>query len=172
MIATQRKSIAFAHRPGRGITDEWLTPPWLVDRLLPDTFDLDPCAPAVRHWDTAQRHLTKADDGLSQPWQGRVWLNPPYSDIGRAMELMASHNSGIALVFARTETAWFFETVWNRATSILFLRGRLHFHNSKGIRASGNAGGPHVLVGYGGWTCDRLHGLRDLGIYMRLRGAV
>ncbi len=37
------------------------------------------------------------------------------------MKKMADHNNGIALSFARTETAWFFESVWGRASAILFI---------------------------------------------------
>jgi hypothetical protein len=53
-----------------------LTPRFVIDALGP--FDLDPCPPKERPWDTARRHFTEADDGLSRPWKGRVWLNPPY----------------------------------------------------------------------------------------------
>ena len=56
--------------------DEWLTPPDLLEKL--GTFDLDPCSPIVRPWDTAKHHYTIHDDGLSQTWFGRVWCNPPY----------------------------------------------------------------------------------------------
>lgn len=56
--------------------DEWLTPPELVRSL--GQFDLDPCAPVDRPWDTAGHHYTKLDAGLESFWYGRVWLNPPY----------------------------------------------------------------------------------------------
>ena len=56
--------------------NEWLTPPCLLDRL--GEFDLDPCSPVNRPWDTARHHYTVEDDGLRQPWFGRVFCNPPY----------------------------------------------------------------------------------------------
>lgn len=61
------------------LNDEWLTPPELLRALGP--FALDPCAPVVRPWDTAERHYTVEDDGLSIPWVGRVWLTINENDI-------------------------------------------------------------------------------------------
>lgn len=127
--------------------DEWLTPPWLVNLLGP--FDLDPCAPVNRPWDTAKRHYSKLDDGMAQPWEGRVWLNPPYGRQTFAwLRRLAGHNGGgIALTFARTETQGFFDTVWNRARCVFFFKGRLKFHYVDG-REGNTANAPSVLVAY------------------------
>lgn len=101
-------------------------------------------------WATAARSYTATDDGLAQPWSGRVWLNPPYSrEAEKWLRKLASHDRGTALVFARTETSWFVDTVWKRASGLLFLFGRLHFHHADGTRAPANAGAPSVLVSYG-----------------------
>ena len=162
-------STAFAHRPGRGLTDDWLTPPELL-RLFP-TFDLDPFCPPNVPWKTAKRMICQPSCGFVADWGGpdvRVWCNPPYSQIGASMAMMADHGNGMALIFARTETQWFFETVWQRAQAILFLRGRLHFHNAAGERAKGNAGGPHVLVAYGTLNVIDLYNQRQLGRYLEL----
>ncbi|WP_309138993.1 DNA N-6-adenine-methyltransferase [Nocardia cyriacigeorgica] len=126
----------------------WLTPPGIIHAL--GTFDLDPCAANDRPWDTAREHIAPPDDGLAAPWNGRVWLNPPYADIARWLDKLADHGQGTALVFARTETRWFVEHVWARASAVLFLYGRLHFHLPDGSRAHGNAGAPSCLVAYGG----------------------
>jgi hypothetical protein len=72
------------------------------------------------------------------------------------MRRMASHANGIALIFARTETALFFETVWERASAVLFLRGRLFFHRPDGRQASANAGAPSCLVAYGATDASTL----------------
>lgn len=137
-----------SHQSPRMKTDVWLTPPWILEALGP--FDLDPCAPPARPWDTAAKHYTPFDDGLAQPWQGRVWLNPPYSrEAVKWLARMADHGRGTALIFARTETAWFHDYVWASATAALFLRGRVHFHDHSGRRAPVNAGAPSVLVAYG-----------------------
>lgn len=120
------------HQSAAPTTVDWLTPPWLLAALGgAKNFDLDPCAPISRPWDTAGKHLTIVEDGLKQPWGNqRVWLNPPYTTgvIGQFMSKMVAHGSGTALVFARTETASFHETAWRSADAMLFLEGRLHFH--------------------------------------------
>ena len=69
-------SLSGHQKPHRGATDEWLTPPYIINALAP--FDLDPCAPVIRPWATARRHLTIEDDGLAHPWTGFVWCNPPF----------------------------------------------------------------------------------------------
>lgn len=67
------------------------------------------------------------------------------------MARLANHGSGTALVFARTETRWFVQTVWRRASALLFLEGRLTFHHGDGTasKVGHNSGGPSVLVAYG-----------------------
>ena len=59
-------------------TPEWPTPQWLADQLAAEfgPFDTDPAATAENA--KAPAYYTAADDGLSLPWKGRVWLNPPY----------------------------------------------------------------------------------------------
>lgn len=141
------------HQKSVMLKDEWLTPPEIIDALGgPQSFDLDPCAPINRPWPMAKEHYTIVDNGLLKPWHGRVWLNPPYGVpkiVGPWLQRVAEHGTGTTLIFARTETDLFFETVWKRATALLFLRGRLHFHHVNGKRAPANAGAPSVLIAYG-----------------------
>lgn len=129
--------------------DEWLTPPSIVEALGP--FDLDPCAPVVRPWDTAAKHYSREDDGLVQPWDdARVWLNPPFGrEAVKWLRKMVEHGNGIALIPARTETAMFYECVWNVADALCFIKGRPHFHYVDGRRAPANSGAPICLVAYG-----------------------
>lgn len=127
--------------------DEWLTPPEIIQAL--GTFDLDPCSPVNRPWPTAVHHLTVVDDGLMHEWNGRVWMNPPYGDeTGVWLNRLADHGNGVALVFARTETAWFFEYVWKRAAAVFFFRGRVSFYHVNGDQGDA-AGAPSCLVAYG-----------------------
>lgn len=113
---------------------EWYTPPHIITRVLRvlGHIDLDPCSnggltPAV----PADQHYTETDDGLSQPRFGRIYLNPPYGDgiSPWVRTLCAAYQVGevtaaVALVPARTETAWFRRF---RDYPRCFITGRLHF---------------------------------------------
>lgn len=156
------------HQSAAMKSDVWLTPPGIIAAL--GDFDLDPCAPSKRPWNTARAHYTPEDDGLSKPWFGRVWLNPPYSrEAVRWLRRMVEHGNGVALVFARTETEWFWETVWRAATACLFLEGRIHFHLPDGSRAKANAGAPSVLVAYGSRNAEVLRTSGIEGAFVDLR---
>lgn len=129
-------------------SDEWYTPPAVFD-ALGLSFDLDPAAPAGGvPWIPASRHFTRADDGLRQPWHGRVWLNPPYGrQTHRWLQKLAAHGDGLALVFARTDTAWF-HRIPTEATALCFTRGRLRFHRADGTTGD-TAPSPSLLIAFG-----------------------
>jgi hypothetical protein len=146
------------HHSARPGSVTWLTPPEILHAL--GEFDFDPCAaPLPRPWPTA-RFMNSIDDadGLAIEWFDRVWLNPPYTsnEIENWLCRLADHGQGTALIFARTETAAFVRQVWERASGLLFLHGRLHFHDAKGVRAAANAGAPSVLCAYGQGDLDQL----------------
>jgi hypothetical protein len=159
-----------SHQSAKMKNDEWLTPPEILRAL--GTFDLDPCAPIVRPWDTAENHYTVQDDGLNKPWSGRIWCNPPFGrEAVKWLRRMAEHGNGIALIPARTETAMFYETVWGLADAVLFIKGRPHFHFLSGERAPFNSGAPICLISYGESNTDSLI-CSGLGVVTRvLRGA-
>lgn len=137
-----------AHQSPRMKNDEWLTPPEILKPL--GEFDLDPCAPMIRPWDTAKNHYTRLDDGLCKQWAGRVWCNPPFGrEAVKWLRKLKEHGNGIALIPARTETEMFYECVWGHASGILFVKGRPHFHYVSGKRAPFNSGAPICLVAYG-----------------------
>jgi len=142
-----------SHQSHRAGTTTWLTPPHIINALGP--FDLDPCA--APDWYTASRTYVLPQDGLALPWSGHVWLNPPYgSEAWTWLARLAEHGDGIALIFARTETAGFVREVWGKASAVKFLHGRLHFHYPDGSRAPANSGAPSVLVAYGDRAARKL----------------
>jgi hypothetical protein len=133
--------------------DEWITPPHVFEPLQP--FDLDVCQPIVPPFQIAPKGFNINDDGLSQPWHGFVWCNPPYgTQTAIWLKKMAEHNNGIALIFARTDTRMFHDYVF-KADAILFIKGRLSFLDVKGVK-SGTAGAPSCLVAYGAEAVERL----------------
>lgn len=159
---------AHTRRPGL-TTDSWITPAWMIERLGP--FDLDPCACTPQPWPTAERMITESEDGLAKKWSGFVWMNPPYGRaLGTWLDRLAQHGSGIALVFARTDTRAFHDHVWPKAHALLFLRGRLTFHLPSGESApkGHNSGGPSVLIAYGSDAKSRLAHNSDLGAFVGL----
>jgi phage N-6-adenine-methyltransferase len=120
----------YTHAGNSSGQDLWQTPKWLIASLCEvfGAFDLDPCAPRRRDNYTAKRGFTADDDGLNRPWFGKVFINPPYSNLAPWMNKIALESVTLltALVPARTDTQW-----WHRAmqagATILFLKGRLKF---------------------------------------------
>jgi hypothetical protein len=144
-------------------TPEWYTPRHIVDAVIGlfGHIDLDPCSNA--HGDEAnvpaRVHFTQADNGLAQSWRVapwiddhgeestavRVYMNPPYGDeIGPWIDrLIAAYENGeiteaVALLPARTDTAWFDKIV---SYTLCLVRGRLRF-----IGAKDSAPFPSVIV--------------------------
>ena len=116
-------------------TDDWATPQGLFDALNDEfEFTLDPCASP----DNAKcvKYFTKEDNGLAQDWTGyRVFCNPPYGKaivqwVKKCAEEAEKGTLVVMLIPARTDTSYFHDFIYNKA-EIRFIRGRLHFNNSK-----------------------------------------
>lgn len=133
-----------------GKTNTWLTPKWIIDAL--GHFDLDPCGYPGHH--TAERLICAPNDGLSQQWQGRIWLNPPYGkNTGKWLSKLAHHRNGIALVFARTDTKWLQPILYLHP--VFFIEGRIKFLKPDGSEAT-NAGAPSILIPFGKNNVDAI----------------
>lgn len=149
---------------------EWYTPAWIFDELGIE-FDLDPSSPHdMESMVPATTKYTVFDDGLSMPWSGRVWLNPPYGkDTPFWIRRMIEHNNGIALVFSRTDAAWCQEAM-KFCTSMLFLSGRIQFIAGKENqhKKSRSAAGT-VMFAFGSDCAEALKRMSDRGIYIELR---
>ena len=156
-----------SHQSARSIKTEWLTPPWILEKL--GEFDLDPCAPVNRPWNIAKHHYTIEDDGFNKKWFGKVFCNPPYDNAGEWLNKLHDHGNGIALIFARTETEMFFSEVWDKADAILFIKGRLWFYHVTGEKARSNGGAPSVLIAYGDNNIETLNNSGIPGKLIRLK---
>lgn len=145
-------------RAHRGETNDWLTPPELVRAL--GKFDLDPCSAPKMPWRLARRSYTPPQDGLTLPWRGRVFCNPPYgSHTGSWLTRCASHGNAIALVFARVETRAFF-IVWKTADALLFLPNRLSFYHLDGVQSKGRPAASVLIA----WGKNNVKALRHSGL--------
>ena len=118
-------------------TDNWSTPQDFFDKLNDEFhFTLDVCADENNH--KCEHYYTKEIDGLSHPWIGTVWCNPPYGrKIGEWVRRahFSSHIGSATVVMllpARTDTRWFHEYIYNKPnTEIRFIKGRLKFGGCK-----------------------------------------
>lgn len=134
--------------------NEWYTPRPFLDAAheVMGGIDLDPASnPLANKTVRATRYFTIHDDGFTQPWQGRVWMNPPYgthegeSNQARwSRRLIEAYRAGdvseaIMLVNAVTGNGWFSPL---KEFPICFPDGRIRFYNAEteaGQPTHGNA---------------------------------
>lgn len=123
-----------AYHPPKA-TDEWGTPPEVFDPLNAEfKFDLDVAASASNT--KCNRFFDLEEDGLTQPWSGRCWMNPPYGRvIAKWIEKAATSTAElvVGLLPARTDTRWFHDHILGKA-EIRFVKGRIYFENPSFIR--------------------------------------
>jgi len=166
----------FTHESTHNESKEWYTPKHIFD-ALGIQFDLDVCSPGkdIIPWIPARHHLTIFENGLTYPWHGNVWMNPPYgSDTPRWMEKLNRHGNGIALVFARCDTLWFHDFV-PQADAICFLKGRVQFvkqdkasdYIAGTYKPEGGCGAGSMLIAFGKYNACRLH-TSKLGLTLNL----
>lgn len=92
-------------------SDDYYTPRWLFE-ALGLSFDVDVAAPPGGvPWIPAQRSFSMLEDGLSAPWIGRVWMNPPFSDPTPWVDRFLRHRHGVALLPV-VRSRWM-TSVWN-----------------------------------------------------------
>jgi phage N-6-adenine-methyltransferase len=136
-VRGQRKSF-YATAGNASVGQCWETPSDLLSLLYGVfRFDLDPCSPRKDGPVKARVRFTAADDGLSLPWHGTVFVNPPYGRaigdwIAKARSEFEQGNAKrvVLLVPSRTDTSYWHEHIQGRA-KVWFLRGRLKFSGGK-----------------------------------------
>lgn len=115
--------------------DTWLTPLYILGQL--GTFDLDPCAAEQNPTRICARYFTKNECGLRSIWHGRVFMNPPFSDVRPWLLKHSHYGSGISLVPASVDSKVWRSSVWPRAKAVLLLHGRTRFCNPDGSTTTG-----------------------------------
>lgn len=112
-------------------------------------FDTDPCASMTQPWPCAKTSYNAQDDGFARAWDGKVWCNPPYGPhTEKWMQRMAKHGNGIALVYARTETVAWQQTIFPTASAIVFVEKRIAFCYPDG-REGKASGAPSAFIAWG-----------------------
>ena len=112
-------------------SDDHYTPAWIFE-TLGLTFDIDVAAPPGGiPWIPARRFYTMEDDGLAQPWEGLIWMNPPYSSATEWVRRFIEHGNGIALLPVAI-SKWFQSLMDHPDTRCVlgaeFGRDRIAFH--------------------------------------------
>lgn len=129
-------------------TDMWATPQDFFDAFDAEFhFTLDACA--VKENAKCEAYYTPEQDGLDQPWTGRVWCNPPYGrNVGQWVKKAHDTASGggfvVMLLPARTDTRWFHDYIYGK-TEVRFIKGRLKFGSCQNA-----APFPSMVVIFGG----------------------
>lgn len=170
--------MTFTGRPGEKTSDEYATPTdlWRPLSRAVGGFDLDP-ASGAESTPIADERYTREDDGLSKPWFGTVWLNPPFGDrsgTGRSSRetwLRKARNEIdradvdliTVLVPVDTSTDWFHRHVV-AADTICFLSRRPQFEGE-----SVHTGFACMVVVYGDPSDALLEALETKGAVFRGR---
>lgn len=129
-----------AHVQHNSGNQEWYTPEWILNAAR-DTMggvDLDPASNSIANARVkAARYYSVDDNGLLWAWEGRIWLNPPYSqpEIGLFVEKLEASlptiTSACVLTNNATETKWG-QRLLRISHSVCFLSSRVKFLTPEG----------------------------------------
>ena len=111
----------------------WETPQRFFEKLNREfNFELDVASTSDNA--KCERYFTELENGLEQSWRGNVFCNPPYGrEIGdwvkKAYDESLVNTNGVIvlLIPARTDTRYWHDYIFNKASEIRFLKGRIKF---------------------------------------------
>jgi phage N-6-adenine-methyltransferase len=120
--------------------EEWYTPKKYIDmaREVLGRIDIDPASNSFANEVVqATTYYTKEDNGLTKEWQGKMWLNPPYSSIIADFidKTCNSDVEAIVLTNNSTDTKWFAQAA-NNCDAICFTYGRINFYDDTDKKSS------------------------------------
>lgn len=113
---------------------DWATPSDFYNKVdnIYGPFELDPCSDGTNA--KCHKHYTEKENGLAQPWFGKVFVNPPYNQCKQWLEKCVKEKDNceriVVLIPARTDTK-FFHDYCLQAKSIVFIKGRLRFEGAE-----------------------------------------
>ena len=136
---------------------EWYTPSPYVEaaRRVLGHIDLDPASSAIANLVVgAGCFYTEEQNGLAQPWDGNVWLNPPYGSLAPKFvsRVLGEYETGtvpaaIVLLNAQTTSSGWFQPLWS--FPLCFTDHRIKFTSGDGSKNSSPANGS-VFIYMGG----------------------
>jgi hypothetical protein len=145
------------HENCTGASDDWVTPKKYFDAINLE-FNLDPAHPGIgaKYCSVPVRKVyTIKADGLKQPWDGSVWLNPPYGPrYGHLpwLKRLITHGNGIGLFWAYTSANWFHDVLLPAKAVLMFPSETIKF-----VRANGSIGRQpghgNCFIGLGDVAC-------------------
>ena len=136
-------------------SDDYYTPAWLFEDMGV-TFDVDVAAPPGGvPWIPADKYFTMADDGLAQDWEGRVWMNPPFSGTTPWVRRFIEHRNGIALLPVYNNS-WMTEglDLWRVIDGVTFFGSNFYY-----VRPNGGKGAIMFRCGlwaFGDWAVEAI----------------
>lgn len=105
--------------------DELYTPSYIFEKLGLE-FDIDVCGPVGGlSWIPAKRTFSRLDNGLIQQWQGRVWMNPPFSAPNDWVMKWLDHKNGVMLA-PLSKSNWFIR-LWESEAAVMPLQVKHRF---------------------------------------------
>jgi hypothetical protein len=133
---------------------EHYTPQYVLDAVIAcmGAIDLDPCSNSQEIPNVpAARHYTIQDNGLMQPWEGRVFINPPFGPGVEVwfsklyQERLAGHTTEAIVVWkSATETAaW--KTLTRLSCRVCFPSTRIRFTGPAGEERTGPTFSPALF---------------------------
>lgn len=137
-------------------SNEWYTPENYVKSVkqVLGKVDLDPatCELANKKFLKADNIYTIDDDGLKHKWSGKVFLNPPYGDVGPKFVAKAVHefdagrvSEAIILLNSHVTDSKWFKPMFNYV--LCFTDHRSRFWNKDGIGGSPTHGSVFCYMG-------------------------
>lgn len=141
-----------AHNSGN---NEWYTPADIIEaaRQAMGGIDCDPASCELANVTVkASVYYTAEQDGLTQQWNGSVWMNPPYAQphcadfCAKLVEEVDSQRvqQACVLVNNATETQWF-QMLLSYADAVCFPRGRVRFIDADGKQTGAPLQGQAIL---------------------------
>lgn len=130
--------------PAESRSVEWYTPGEWIDlaRQVLGTIDLDPASNATaQQWIQAKAFYARADNGLEQPWYGRVWCNPPYTEDGvnltklfleRGLQAYRAGTVEAAIFLVNRTGARWYSRILDEADAHIEIQDRIAFIDAQG----------------------------------------